>query len=58
MVDVLLVNHVVDVLLMNLRWRAMQHLSLQVLLFGRAGAPLGPLRRARMYFEFQRRLTD
>jgi hypothetical protein len=29
-----------------------------VLLLGREGAPLGPLRRARLYFEFQRRLTD
>jgi hypothetical protein len=35
------------------------HMSLQALLFGRVAAtPLGPLRRARLYFEFQRRLTD
>ena len=44
----------------NVHWleENIDHLSLQALLFGRAGAPLGPLRRARMYFEFQRRLTD
>ena len=35
------------------------HMSLQALLFGRAaGAPLGQLRRARMFFDYQRRLTD
>ncbi len=44
----------------NLHWLedSIDHMSLQALLFGRAGAPLGVLRRARMFFEFQRRLTD
>jgi hypothetical protein len=44
----------------NVHWieEQVDHMSLQALLFGRTGVPLGPLGRARLYFEFQRRLTD
>ena len=44
----------------NVHWleENVDHASLQALLFGRAAPPLGPLRRARLYFDFQRRLTD
>jgi hypothetical protein len=44
----------------NLHWleENIDHMSLQALLFGRAGVPLGPWQRARLFFDFQRRLTD
>lgn len=44
----------------NVQWleENCDHMALQALLFDAAGEPLGLLRRARLFFEFQRRLTD